>query len=100
MPGLTDLNDREFLKAFQLTDAIIQNKNPLFMSIWIGSIASILAAILVSLASVGFQDSWLIVLVGVAYLLDVQDVTVVIHIPLNYHIQKIKFEDLNDKVLF
>ena len=72
MPGLKDLNDKDFLRAFQLTDAIIQNNSLLFMLIWIGSIASILAAILGSLASVGFQVSWLIVLVGVAYLLVVQ----------------------------
>ena len=72
MPGLKDLNDKDFLRAFQLTDAIIQNNSLLFMLIWIGSIASILASILGSLASVGFQVSWLIVLVGVAYLLVVQ----------------------------
>ena len=31
MPGLSKLNDKDFLRAFQVTDAIIQNKQSLFM---------------------------------------------------------------------
>ena len=99
MPGLSNLNDKEFLRAFQVTDAIIQNKQPLFMFIWIGSIVSILSTVLVSLISAGPSESWLIILVSVVYLLVVQGITVAIHIPLNNHIQKIKTEELNDKML-
>ena len=99
MPGLSNLNDRDFLKAFQVTDTIIQNNQPLFMFTWIGSIVAMLTTILVSLVSVGLSETWLIVLVGVAYLLGVQGITVAIHIPLNNHIQKIKIEELTDKVL-
>ena len=99
MPGLSKLNDKDFLKAFQVTDAVIQNKQPLFMSTWIGSIIAMLTTILVSLVSVGLSETWLIVLVGVAYLLGVQGITVAIHLPLNNHIQKVKIEELNDKML-
>ena len=99
MPGLSNLNDKDFLKAFQVTDAVIQNNQPLFMFTWIGSILAMLATILVSLVSIGFADAWLIVLVAFAYLLGVQGITVAIHIPLNNHIQRIKIEDLNDEVL-
>ena len=99
MPGLSDLNDKDFLRAFQKTDAIIQNNQPIFMFTWIGSIVAMLTTILVSLVSVGLSETWLIVLVGVAYLLGVQGITVAIHIPLNNHIQKIKIEDLNNKTL-
>ena len=60
---------------------------------------AILTTILVSLVSVGLSEAWLIVLVGVVYLLGVQGITVAIHIPLNNHIQKIKIEDLNNKTL-
>ena len=31
MPGLSNLNEKNFLKAFQVTDAVIQNKQLLFM---------------------------------------------------------------------
>ena len=99
MPGLSKLNDKDFLKAFQVTDAVIQNKQPLFMSTWIGSIIAMLTTILVSLVSVGLPETWLILIIGVAYLLGVQGITVAIHIPLNNHIQKVKIEELNDETL-
>ena len=96
MPGLSNLNDKDFLRAFQVTDAIIQNNQPVFLFIWIGSILAVLATILVSLVSIGFAEAWLIVVVAFVYLLGVQGITVAIHIPLNNHIQRIKIEDLND----
>ena len=99
MPGLSKLNDKDFLRAFQVTDAVIQNKQPLFMFTWIGSIVAMLTTILVSLVSVGLPETWLILLIGVAYLLGVQGITVAIHIPLNNHIQKVKIEELNDENL-
>ena len=99
MPGLSKLNDKDFLRAFQVTDAVIQNKQPLFMSTWIGSIIAMLTTILVSLVSFGLPETWLILLIGVAYLLGVQGITVAIHIPLNNHIQKVKIEELNNETL-
>ena len=99
MPGLSKLNDKDFLRAFQVTDAVIQKKQPLFISTWIGSIIAMLTTILVSLVSFGLQETWLILLIGVAYLLGVQGITISIHIPLNNHIQKVKIEELNDETL-
>ena len=99
MPGLSKLNDKDFLRAFQVTDAVIQNKQPLFMFTWIGSIVAMLTTILVSLVSVGLPETWLILLTVVAYLLGVQGITIAIHIPLNNHIQKVKIEGLNDETL-
>ena len=99
MPGLSNLNDKDFLRAFQVTDAIIQNKQPLFLFTWIGSIVAILTTVLVSLLIFGLKETWLIVLIGVAYLLGVQGITIAIHIPLNNQIQKVKIEELNDKTL-
>ena len=99
MPGFSNLNDKDFLRAFQVTDAVIQNKQPLFMFTWIGSIVAMLTTILVSLVSVGLPETWLILLIGVAYLLGVQGITITIHIPLNNHIQKVKIEELNDETL-
>ena len=99
MPGLSNLNDKDFLKAFQVTDAVIQNNQPLFMFTWIGSIVAILTTIVASLITVGLLESWLIILVGAAYLLGVQGITGAIHIPLNNHIQKLNIEELNDKTL-
>ena len=99
MPGLSNLNDNDFLKAFQVTNAVIENNQPLFMFTWIGSIVAILTTIVASLITAGLLEFWLIILVGAAYLLGVQGITVAIHIPLNNHIQKLNIEELNDKTL-
>ena len=97
MPGLSNLNNKDFLRAFQVTDVVIQNKQPLFMFIWIGSIVAILSTIVVSLVSIGLSKAWLIVLIGIVYLFGVHGITVTIHIPLNNHIQNINIEKLNEK---
>ena len=99
MPGLSKLSDKEFLKAFQVTDAVIQNKQPIFMLIWVGSIVSVLSLILISIAYVGLSETWLIVLVAIIYLLGVQGITILIHLPLNNQIQKLNLEKLKDENL-
>ena len=99
MPGFSKMNDKEFLKAFQVTDAIIQNNQPLFMLTWIGSIISILSTIVISIVILGISDTWYIVLVGIIYLLGVQVVTFSIHIPLNNHLQQFDFDKLDDEKL-
>jgi len=99
MPGLSKLSDKDFIRAFQVTDTIIQNNQPVFMFTWIGSIVALLTTILISMVSVGLSEAWLVIIIGAAYLLGVQGITVAIHIPLNNHIQKIKIEELTDKVL-
>ena len=99
MPGLSKLSDKEFLKSFQVTDAVIQNKQPIFMLTWIGSIVSVLSLILISIAYVGLSETWLIVLVALIYLLGVQGITILIHLPLNNQIQKLNLEKLKDENL-
>ena len=99
MPGFSKLNDKEFLKAFQVTDAIIQNNQPLFMLTWVGSIISIISTIVISIVILGISDGWYIVLVGIVYLLGVQVVTFSIHIPLNNHLQQFDFDKLDDQKL-
>ena len=99
MPGLSKLSDKEFLKAFQATDAVIQNKQPIFMVIWVGSIVSVLSLILISIVYVGLSETWLIVLVALIYLLGVQGITILIHLPLNNQIQKLNLEEIKDENL-
>ena len=99
MPGLSGLNDKDFLRAFQVTDAEIQNNQLLFMFTWLGSIVAMLTTILVSLVSVGLSETWLILIIAAAYFLGVQGITVAIHIPLNNHIHNVKIEELNDGTL-
>ena len=99
MPGLSKLNDKEFLRAFQVTDGIIQNNQPFFMLTWVGSIIAILSLILIAIVFIGISKTWLIVLVGVVYLLGVQGITISIHIPLNNLIQQLNIDELNEQNL-
>ena len=89
MPGFSKLDDKEFLRAFQVTDGVIQNNQPLFMLTWVGSIISVLSVIVISLLSLGLSEAWKLIVVGLIYLLGVQGVTISIHLPLNNRIQAI-----------
>ena len=99
MPGFSKLEDKEFLRAFQVTDKVIQNNQPLFMLAWVGSIISVLSVMTISILSLGLSETWIIVVVGLIYLLGVQGITVSIHLPLNNHIQKIDINDMNIQLL-
>jgi uncharacterized membrane protein len=99
MPGLSNLDDKEFIKAFQVTDGIIQNNQPIFILIWVGSIVSVLSTIITSILSLGILDAWLIIFVGVVYLLLVQGITILIHLPLNKSIQNIDINSSNSETL-
>ena len=99
MPGLSNLDDKEFIRAFQVTDAVIQNNQPIFMLTWIGSIVSLLSTVFTSILSFGLSETWLVVLLSIFYLLGVHGITIVIHIPLNNHFQKVAIEELNDEAI-
>ena len=99
MPGFSKLEDKEFLRAFQVTDGVIQNNQPLFMLTWVGSIISVLSVMAISILSLGVSDAWIIFVVGLIYLFGVQGITISIHLPLNNHIQKIDINDMNNQSL-
>ena len=99
MPGFSKLEDKEFLRAFQVTDGVIQNNQPLFMLTWVGSVISVLSVMAISILSLGVSDAWIIFVVGLIYLLGVQGITISIHLPLNNHIQKIDINDMNNQSL-
>ena len=99
MPGLSKLDDKEFIKAFQVTDGIIQNNQPIFILIWLGSIISVFSTIIVSIFSLGISEAWLIIFTSVVYLLGVQVITITIHLPLNRRIQNIDINSTNSQTL-
>ena len=97
MPGLSKLDDKAFIKAFQVTDRIIQNNQPIFILIWLGSIISVFSTIIVSIFSLGILESWLIIFTSVVYFLGVQVITITIHLPLNRRIQNIDINSTNSQ---
>ncbi|MGB2319444.1 MAG: DUF1772 domain-containing protein [Candidatus Puniceispirillum sp.] len=95
MPGLAKLDDKDFIRAFQVTDGIIQENQPLFMLVWVGSIISVLCTMFMAFITLGGVESWLIIAIGAIYLLGVQGITISIHLPLNNHLQRLDVDDLD-----
>jgi len=95
MPGLSKLDDKEFIKAFQVTDGIIQNNQPIFILIWVGSIISVVSTIIISIFTLGLLEGWKIIFVSLVYLIGVQAITIIIHLPLNRRIQNIDINSTN-----
>ena len=99
MPGISKLNNKDFIRAFQVTDAVIQNNQPLFILTWMGSIISVINVISISIINVELPYAWLMIAVGAVYLIGVQGTTIVIHLPLNNHLQKINIDELDEHKL-
>ena len=87
MPGISKLNDHDFLKAFKQMDGIIQDNQPLFMLVWVGSIFSVLGTLVLGTLQLTGLQLGLLWAAGVLYVLGVQAPTVRFNIPLNDALQ-------------
>ena len=99
MPGIAKLSDKDFLLAFKHMDGIIQNNQPLFMLVWVGSILSVLASMILGTVDLSGREAVLLWLGGGWYLLGVQLPTIVFNIPLNNTIQNLEINKLNESEL-
>lgn len=96
MPGIKNLNDREFIRTFQVTDRIIQNNNPIFMLVWVGSAIAIIVSALYGIGRLHGVDLFLLALASLAYVLGVQVSTIAIHLPLNNKLQTLDVDAMNE----
>ncbi len=87
MPGINNLSDREFIRAFQVMDGIIQNNQPMFVLVWVGSIVALVASAVLGIGQLEGAERLLMILAVLAYLLVVQLPTFTINIPLNNRLQ-------------
>jgi len=99
MPGLAKLTDREFIRAFQVTDELIQNNQPIFMIVWVGSVISVMSMLIASFMGPYSVDTVLVIIAGFVYLLGVQGLTVLVHLPLNRRIQTVNVEERDASAL-
>ena len=72
MPGLAKLPDREFLRAFKRMDEVIQNNQPVFMIVWVGSIVSVLLMLVLGTSHLSGLERNLMGFAAGLYLLAVQ----------------------------
>lgn len=96
MPGIGTLNDHDFLRAFQVIDRVIQNSQPLFILVWVGSAAALLIATFLGFRQLEGISRVLIIVAAVVYILGMQLPTVAIHIPLNNRVQTLNFDTLDE----
>ena len=87
MPGIKTLGDLDFLKSFKAIDRVIQNNQPIFMSVWLGSAVVLLASTVLGIWRLEGLDRILLVVACAIYIFAVHVPTVTINIPLNNHLQ-------------
>ncbi len=99
MPGIKSLNDRDFIRAFQVTDRVIQNNQPVFIIVWLGSAITLIASAIWGIERLHGLDFVLISIATLAYLLGVQLTTIIIHLPLNNKLQTFDVDAMNEPEL-
>lgn len=87
MPGIRSLDNREFIRAFQVMDGIIQNNQPVFVFVWVGSIVAVVASAVLGFGQLDGVGRLLIVFAALTYLFGVQLPTFTINVPLNNKLQ-------------
>jgi len=96
MPGIKGLNHREFIRAFQVMDGIIQNNQPIFIVVWLGSVISLIFAAVFGFEHLNMTGRWLLIFTTLAYLLGVQLPTFTINIPLNNRLQSLNVDAMDE----
>jgi uncharacterized membrane protein len=99
MPGLKILDDAAYLRAFQVVDRVIQDNQPLFVGVWVGSILALLVALVLGLRGLAGPDRLLLMGAGVVYLGGVQLPTAVVNVPLNNRVQRLDVGALDPRAL-
>lgn len=99
MPGIRALGDRGFLKAFQAMDRVIQNNQPIFMAVWLGSALALLASTVLGIWRLDGLDRVLLVVACAIYIFGVQAPTVAINVPLNNQLQSQDLDSMTASAL-
>lgn len=87
MPGIKNLNDLEFIRAFQVIDGVIQKNQPVFVLVWLGAIVALFASFLLGIGQLDGTTRFLLIFAGLVYLFGVQLPTLTINVPLNNKLQ-------------
>lgn len=99
MPGIRKLPDREFLRAFQVIDRVIQKNQPIFILIWVGSVAALVLSTVLGFLQFSEHERWPLVFATTIYLVGAQLPTMMINVPLNNRVQKLDIDTLDQAKL-
>lgn len=98
MPGIATLSDRDFLRAFQVIDRVIQDNQPLFIIVWVGSAVALLIATVLGIGQLAGLSRGLLIVAAIVYIVGVQLPTVTINVPLNNRVQTLDLDTLDETV--
>jgi len=99
MPGIRSLNDHDFLQAFKVMDRVIQNSQPIFVLVWLGSILAIVATAVLGILQLEGLDRLLIIGAAALFILGVQLPTFACNVPLNNQLQAQNLEAMSEAEL-
>lgn len=87
MPGIKTLSTLDFLRSFKAMDGIIQNNQPLFMFVWLGSAGAIVWSAILGFWQLQSLDRGLLIFACSIYIVGVHAPTITVNIPLNNRLQ-------------
>ncbi len=99
MPGIGKLDDKEFIRAFQVIDGVIQAGQPVFGVVWIGSMAALLTSAVMAVMLLGGVERVVVVAAALVYVLGVQLPTFKINVPLNNKLQTLEVDAMDEASL-
>ena len=99
MPGIRSLGDRAFLQSFKAMDGVIQNNQPVFIVVWLGSAVALLTSTVLGIWQLDGLDRILLVVACAIYLLGVPLPTVTINIPLTNDLQSQDLDAMSEPAL-
>lgn len=96
MPGIKTLGTLNFLKSFKAMDGVIQNNQPLFLLVWIGSALALLFSTLLGFWRLEGINLGLLTFSCLMYLFGVHLPTITVNIPLNNRLQSLDLAATTD----
>jgi uncharacterized membrane protein len=95
MPGIRELDDGDFVRAFQRIDGVIQAGDPLFGLVFVGSVVSLLAAVALGVPAEAGLERVLLLAAGGIYVAGVLIPTGTVNVPLNNRLQRLDVDALD-----
>jgi uncharacterized membrane protein len=89
MPGIRALEDGDFIRSFQHIDGVIQRGEPFFGLVFIGSVVSLLAAVVLGAPALAGLERTLLLSAGGLFIVGVLVPTGAVNVPLNNRLQRL-----------
>jgi len=96
MPGLETMGERRFLEGFKAIDRVIQDNQPVFLFVWLGSGLALIATTVLGFRALEGIDLAMLIAALLIYLPGVQVATAVVNVPLNNRLQAQDLGQLDD----